>query len=108
MKCHNCGGKGSPDYAGFAMDECVYCKGTGQLHPDDNAVDKFANQMKAKLALKRSEGRGGWENKDTCSQLFLSLLLHDHVLKGDPLDVANIAMMLHSRQESILPISVSQ
>lgn len=33
-------------------------------HADDFAVDGFAAEMKAKLARKRDEGRGGWENKD--------------------------------------------
>lgn len=70
-------------------------------HPDDAAVDRFAAAMKAKLAKKRDEGRGGWENKTQCSQELLSNLLREHVTKGDPLDVANLAMMLHQRGESI-------
>ncbi|CDN52501.1 Hypothetical protein RG1141_CH01360 [Neorhizobium galegae bv. officinalis bv. officinalis str. HAMBI 1141] len=71
------------------------------FHPDDIAVDRFAAAMKAKLARKRDEGRGGWEDKDECSQLFLSQLLREHVEKGDPLDVGNLAMMLHQREERI-------
>lgn len=70
-------------------------------HPDDEAVDRFAAAMKAKLSKKRSEGRGGWENKDECSADFLSDLLRGHVEKGDPVDVANLAMMLHQRDERI-------
>jgi hypothetical protein len=72
-----------------------------QQHPDDAAVDRFAAAMKAKLAKKRSEGRGGWEDKEQCSAEFISGLLHDHVAKGDPIDVANLAMMLHQRGERI-------
>lgn len=72
-------------------------------HPDDLAVDRFAAAMKAKLAIKRGEGRGGWENKDECSAEFLSRLLREHVEKGDPVDVANLAMMLHQRGERVLP-----
>lgn len=73
----------------------------GDNHPDSLAVDRFAVAMKAKLAKKRAEGRGGWEDKDDCSQLFLSQLLREHVEKGDPVDVGNLAMMLHQREERI-------
>lgn len=72
-----------------------------EQHPDDVAVDRFAAAMKAKLAQKRDEGRSGWDDKDDCSQLFLSQLLREHVEKGDPLDVGNLAMMLHQREERI-------
>lgn len=70
-------------------------------HPDDAAVDRFAAAMKAKLAAKRADGRGGWGDKAQCSQQFLSDLLRGHVDKGDPVDVANFAMMLHQRGEAI-------
>ncbi|TWF53235.1 hypothetical protein [Neorhizobium alkalisoli] len=73
----------------------------GDNHPDALAVDRFAAAMKAKLAAKRAEGRSGWDDKDDCSQLFLSQLLREHVEKGDPLDVGNFAMMLHQREERI-------
>jgi len=70
-------------------------------HPDDLAVDRFAAAMKAKLAKKRTEGRGGWEDKTQCTADFLSKLLRGHVDKGDPVDVGNLAMMLHQRGERI-------
>ena len=70
-------------------------------HPDDLAVDRFADAMKAKLAKKRTDGRGGWEGPD-CTNEFLSCLLREHVEKGDPLDVGNLAMMLHQRGERIV------
>lgn len=70
-------------------------------HSDDEAVDRFAAAMKAKLAKKRDEGRGGWEDKSQCSNEFLTMLLRDHVQKGDPVDVANLAMMIHQRSERI-------
>lgn len=79
---------------------CRFCG--GPAHPDDEAVDRFAAAMKAKLAQKRTEGRGGWDNKATCSQEFLSFLLREHVEKGDPVDVASFAMMLHQRGETIM------
>lgn len=67
-------------------------------HPDDIAVDRFAASMKAKLAKKREEGRGGWDNPDECSIAFLSELLREHVNKGDPVDVGNLSMMIHQRE----------
>lgn len=70
-------------------------------HPDDLAVDRFAAAMKAKLAKKRTEGRGGWEGS-SCNAEILSDLLRKHVEKGDPLDVGNLAMMLHQRSERIV------
>lgn len=60
-------------------------------HLDDIFVDHFAAAMKEKLAQARAKGRGGWE---TCSRNDLSLLLREHVEKGDPLDVANFCMFL--------------
>ncbi|MGH6753371.1 MAG: hypothetical protein ACREDP_14495 [Bradyrhizobium sp.] len=74
---------------------------TRTVHPDDLAVDRFAAAMKAKLAQKREEGRGGWEDKDDCSNAKLSKLLLEHLTKGDPLDVGNFAMMIHQRGERI-------
>lgn len=69
-------------------------------HEDDLAVDRFAAVMKAKLAKKRNDGRGGWSGPE-CSEETLSRMLRDHVGKGDPVDVANFAMMLHQRGERI-------
>lgn len=69
-----------------------------ERHPDDAAVDRFAATMKAKLNKKRREGRGGWQSM-TAEQL--SPLLHEHVRKGDPVDVANLAMMLHQNGQWI-------
>lgn len=69
-------------------------------HEDDLAVDRFAAVMKAKLAKKRDDGRGGWSGPE-CSEETLSHMLRDHVVKGDPVDVANFAMMLHQRGERI-------
>jgi len=76
-------------------------------HPDDKAVDQFAAAMKTKLAKKRADGRGGWEGP-TCSQAFLSELLREHVGKGDPVDVGNLAMMLHQRGEAIAALPTTK
>lgn len=73
-----------------------------EAHADDVAVDRFAVAMKEKLAKKRAEGRGGWENKDECSAEYLSYLLIQHIWKGDPVDIANLAMMLHQRGERVV------
>lgn len=73
------------------------------LHRDDAAVELFAAAMRRKLAKKRAEGRGGWHDKAACSNEYLSKLLREHVEKGDPIDVANFAMMIHQRGERILP-----
>jgi hypothetical protein len=70
-------------------------------HPDDLSVDRFAAAMKAKLARKRAEGRGGWSDRETCSNGALSQMLVEHIRKGDPVDVANFAMMIHQRGERI-------
>src|SRR5690606_10886136 len=72
-------------------------------HPDDAAVDRFAAAMKEKLARKREEGRGGWDDKEKCSGEYLSRLLREHVDNGDPVDVGTLAMMLHQRGERIAP-----
>lgn len=66
------------------------------LHTDDLAVNRFAVAMKAKMAKKRGEGRGGWE---MCSIAELRRMLHAHLNKGDPVDVANFCMMLWNLTE---------
>lgn len=72
---------------------------------DDAAVDRFAAVMKAKLAAARAKGRGGWNSPEPGMQQRLSNLLREHVDKGDPRDVANLAMFLYERGESILPLA---
>lgn len=62
-------------------------------HPDDVAVDQFAEAMKAKLADARAKGRSGWQE---CDPTELSYMLREHVEKGDPRDVANFCMFLWS------------
>lgn len=70
-------------------------------HSDDLAVDQFAAAMKAKLARKRVEGYGGWE---TCDARHLGRELIKHLPKGDPVDVANFAMMLFHREGGYLAL----
>lgn len=71
--------------------------GAGQ-NPDDAAVDRFAIAMKSKLAKSREKGRHGWQN---ATAPHLGSLLYEHMYKGDPLDVANLAMMLHQNGQAI-------
>lgn len=69
-------------------------------HPDDAAVDRFAEAMKQKLSAARAKGRGGWDTPE-CTQQRLSDMLREHVGKGDPRDVANFCMFLWCRGEAI-------
>lgn len=64
---------------------------------DALCVDRFADAMKAKLRKAPEKGRGGWDEPESCSLDELSRMLVEHVRKGDPVDVANFAMMLHQR-----------
>lgn len=69
-------------------------------HPDDVAVDAFAERMKAKLRWEREErGRSGWQSMSASD---LSKLLVEHIPKGDPVDVANLAMMLGMNEQRIV------
>lgn len=71
----------------------------GGEHPDDLAVDRFAIAMKAKLKWEREErNRSGWQDMSAAD---LSRLLYEHLPKGDPIDVANLAMMLHQNGQQI-------
>jgi hypothetical protein len=75
--------------------------GTPALEETDRiAVDQFAAAMKLKLSRKSKEGKQGWKE---ASAEHLSRLLCEHIRKGDPVDVANFAMMLHQNGQSILP-----
>lgn len=72
-----------------------------QRHGDEIAIDLFAQAMKEKMAKKRTGGLDIWRDNEKCSQKSLSQALAHHVQKGDPIDVANFAMMLHQRGETI-------
>lgn len=69
------------------------------VHPDDIAINRFADAMKAKMAKQRAKGYGGWNDKNDCPTNRLQQMLVNHISKGDPVDVANFAMMLWSRGE---------
>jgi len=68
----------------------------------DDCVNKFAQAMKDKLRKKSKQGFSGWDDEKVCSQKDLSLMLKEHITKGDPIDVANFCMMLFIRKETII------
>src|SRR3546814_6176749 len=72
------------------------------IHADDQAVDRFAAELKMKLAQARAKGRGGWDDDQELQQR-LSDMLREHVAKGDPRDVAILACFLWNREEAIAP-----
>ncbi|WP_354684798.1 hypothetical protein [Cupriavidus necator] len=72
-------------------------------NPDDAAIDRFAIELKKKLAKARDKGRGGWQ---TCPPADLSRMLREHVEKGDPRDVANFCAFLWARGEPISPLAL--
>lgn len=59
------------------------------------SIDDLAQAMKDKMEACTNAGKQGW---DTCPTPHLQGLLAEAILKGDPVDVANYAMMLHSRK----------
>lgn len=73
-------------------------------HPDDEAVDRFAAAMHAKMAQARAKGKEGWDDPERCSEGHLRALLQerlDSALSADSMvDVANYAMMLWARGQS--------
>lgn len=69
---------------------------------DDQSVEAFAVAMKAKLTKKREQGYGGWQH---ATAEHLSRLLFEHLTKGDPVDIANFAMMLHQNSQPIVGLS---
>lgn len=80
---------------------------------DNEAVQLFAAKMTQKMADSRAKGKSGWNDPVDCPTDFLQRMLAEHVYKGDPVDVANIAMMLDARGASTrleihLPLSWQQ
>ena len=72
-------------------------------HPDDLAVDRFAAAMKMKLAKKRLQGFGGWDNPEVCHIDYLAHLLKEQIHSRAALntvDIGNFAMMIFNRGET--------
>ena len=69
-------------------------------HPDDEAVDRFAAAMHAKMAQARAKGKEGWDDPERCHTDHLEMLVADSVSVREWVDVANYAMMLWARGQS--------
>lgn len=74
---------------------------------DKMAVSNMSASMLHRMTEKRSKGKAGWHDKEKCSAERLNALFHNAVLKGDPIDVANYAMMISQRGETIGPNEVA-
>jgi ParB/RepB/Spo0J family partition protein len=61
---------------------------------DEAALATFVGWMRDKLAAKRAEGAHGWRNPEACAVQDIADQLVGHVAKGDPVDIAILAMML--------------
>lgn len=85
----------------FALSETGFSGDIRSVFKDEDAdragVARFSEAMLAKLTKKRAEGRGGWNKPEQCTVDFLRELLLEHVRKGDPVDIANLAMMIWNR-----------
>jgi hypothetical protein len=68
---------------------------------DKEGCAKFVEAMLSKLRLKRAEGKYGWNDPSVCSIEELSLWLGEHILKGDPVDIANYCMMIWNRRAAM-------
>lgn len=110
VKVHEVGTPHAEDEYTFNLEQLLYFKSlilnnykraaAVMRHSDDYAVDCFAAAMKAKMAKKRGEGRSGWQDTEACSADYLNTLLCEHIVKGDPVDVGNLCMMLFNRGEA--------
>lgn len=69
-------------------------------HTDAIAIIKFAEAMAIRMHQAAMKGHAGWDDREACTAAMLQLALREAVAKGDPIDVANYAMMLHTRGES--------
>ncbi|WP_202412928.1 hypothetical protein [Duganella lactea] len=68
-------------------------------HIDAIAISKFAEAMATRMHQAAMKGHAGWDDTERCTAATLQLELRQAVAKGDPVDVANYAMMLHARGE---------
>lgn len=61
---------------------------------DEAALTTFVGWMRDKLAAKRAQGAHSWRNPEACKAQDIADQLVGHVAKGDPVDIAILAMML--------------
>ncbi len=68
---------------------------------DERSVDIFSLKMKEKLKRAREKGRGGWYNKELCTDEELANLFKEHLSKANKdnfIDLANFLMFLYIRE----------
>lgn len=69
---------------------------------DTFVIDRMAQLLKQRLAEKRMEGKGGWQDKDDCSADVLRAGLQRHLDEtGDHLNAIAYLMMLHYRGDAL-------
>ena len=78
-------------------DELSRLRAINEAYEDEHAVRDFANWMIAKMEASRKKGRSGWRSVPLPD---LWTMLRERVEKGDPVDVANFAMMIHFDRET--------
>lgn len=90
-----------------AVAQALAAPALGGNHPDDFAIDACGAAQKAKMRAGREKGRAHWNDPLMCSTTHLQSLLIESVVKGDPIDTANYAMMLHTRGARTMPAPIS-
>lgn len=68
-----------------------------EQHPDDEAVDKFAAAMHARMTECRLKGKEGWDDPARCKNGDLEQFASRALFESRWVDVANFAMMLWAR-----------
>lgn len=68
-----------------------------EQHPDDEAVDKFAAAMHARMTECRLKGKEGWDDPERCPADALTGYAGEAFADARWVDVANFAMMLWAR-----------
>jgi hypothetical protein len=68
-----------------------------ELSDDIHEARRFSHLMIAKLAKAQHKGKRGWRNVPV-DDLWSMLL--EHIEKGDPIDIAIFAMMIHHQTEA--------
>lgn len=69
-----------------------------EWHTDDSAIFLFAFAMSEKMEKKREVYRDDEWRRVPISELWE--MLREHVEKGDPVDIANFAMMIYIRERT--------
>lgn len=71
-----------------------------EQHPDDEAVDKFAAAMHARMTECRLKGKEGWDDPERCPVETLEQWLRFSLDNRDWVDVANYTMMVWAREQA--------